>query len=350
MNSKSTAILERLKGNAKERQEKRKSFSLRNYALWIFSSWIGYPIAVILSVLTMGANFYYSWANAIPFDSLRWLAIVLVVAFVEGIIFYTVKGFVDDIQAGALSGTKHDKIMLTLKLIIGAGALYFSISQSLEGAPYLYEQVKRNHTPLEELLLDEAQADATYQAQRDQQLAMISSARNTTWRGRMTQDAMKSMRAAQQELSAIDAQIAEEKSRIRGKNAAIQLEYEAEVQRSADRAYGIAGVGAVAGFIFLLIIGIYDDGTECELSNSAAGGKSSIPPAPPSISGGPRGAGILRPAAPPPPPIITKTENPLPKARRPIGFFRFRDDPSTPAPGATPLKGTARTKAVPDGP
>ena len=255
-------VIARQIAGAIQRRQSRASFISRNVWLWAFLAWVVYPLAAVLSGFSEGFFIYglMDGAPTIP----RWLFTLAAVGAIEGMVYFMGRGAIDDLQAGVLSAPLAERVLFVCKAIAFLGFFTLSVWLSLRGAPLFQEWRIRSAEPVELRLTDESTAAAPFAEQRAEQLAIIESARSTTWRGRMTREAMASLQVAQSELSRIDAEISAGRRRIRESNSAIVAAYESDMLISAMRAWNFAGLGQAMVLLSLLMIGLYYEGVERE--------------------------------------------------------------------------------------
>lgn len=262
---------------AAERAQDRSGFTSRNYWLYVVIVFLALPICTGISIFTEGFNYYSTWASAL--GMFRTPSALVFALFINLLVIMLGKGVVDDIQDGVFSSKFYDKSMFVIKSLVFMGALYWSVTNSLAGAPHLRLYVQESHQPVALLLTDPGTVNAEYEDRRQQQLDIIKSARNTTWKGNITAAAMKTLRAAQAELSKLDAAIAADRAKIDEANALVTADYNAEVAEAQEGSVLIAGLGQLGQLICVLIIGLWNKGVEdeadIETEGAAAGARTS---------------------------------------------------------------------------
>lgn len=327
---------------AAERAQDRSGFTNRNYWLYVVIVFLALPICTGISIFTEGFNYFSTWASAL--GMFRTPSALVFALFINLLVIMLGKGVVDDIQDGVFSSKFYDKSMFVIKSLVFMGALYWSVTNSLAGAPHLRLYVQESHQPVALLLTDPGAVNAEYEDRRQQQLDIIKSARNTTWKGNITAAAMKTLRAAQAELSKLDAAIAADRAKIDEANALVTADYNAEVAEAQEGSVLIAGLGQLGQLICVLIIGLWNKGVEDEAdieTDGAAAGAMRMAAG----ASQPRGIGF-HPAA------ATHTPNsgpsadptaiiPSPEPRTPIGFRHY---PTSEAPEAPPSPTPATTE------
>lgn len=249
---------------AHERKANRSGYTSRNYWLYVLFVWLVLPAGTLLSVFTESFNYYHTWAASFD-ESWRWIPVLFLAAITNALVIMLGKGCVDDVQDAVLSGKAFDKATFALKLLIFCGAFYWSVSNSLEGAPLLRTHLQEKRQPVAALLRNPDDVDTAYADRRDQQLSIIAAAKKTTWKGNITRDAMRAMRTAQAELTKLDAAIATERAEVTAKNEATTLAYEEELNQSANKATTIAGVGQLIMILSVMFIGLWYTGVEDDL-------------------------------------------------------------------------------------
>lgn len=329
---KSKAIAREQK-RAESRKDDRTGFTTRNYWLFVLFAWLILPVATVMSVCTEGFNYYHTWASPISED-FRIIPVLLLAGVVNAVVIMFGKGIVDDVQDAVLSGEAFDRAAFALKVIIFSLAVYWSVSQSLAGAPLARTYMKETRQPVTALLADLDTVDAEYAERRQQQLDIIASARKTTWKGRITGPAMKSLNGAQQELKKIDDQVTAGRNVVATANAEIEAAYEAELTQDQAQAGVIMAGGQFMMLVSVIFIGLWYTGVEDEMdktTGAAAGAGAG------SGSGGRNpigfGGGLAPTSHNPTPPAGGTPNHNLPAPRRQIGFGR--NTPTPPAGGGT---------------
>ena len=117
---------------------------------------------------------------------------------------------------------------------------------------------------MEQLITDPNEVNQDYAARRSEQLDIIASAKRTTWKGKMTRQAMASMSAAQSALANIDAIIAADRATVAGENEVIKADYATKLERDANKAFSIAGLGQIVQLGCIIFIGLWHTGVDDE--------------------------------------------------------------------------------------
>ncbi|MEM9928838.1 MAG: hypothetical protein AAF840_03375 [Bacteroidota bacterium] len=326
-----STLIQNHHARAQERLAGRSSFIGRNLAIWIFVTWILYPIGASLSAFTEGYYVYYILGDtALP--SIRLAITILFCVMIEGAVLFLGKGAIDDLQAGALAGTGGERFLFTIKVIGFFICFGLSIFLSLRGGPQFQEEREKNHNPVAEMLTLESDAEAIYASDKATQEQIIADSRNTKWKGTITGSAMKAMRAAQAEVTRINGLIEAQKVRIRQENEQIKTEYAAELATTTSQAFTLTGVGQIVVFFCILFNGLFNQEVEREFG----GTKGAAAGAMAGTSSRPIGFGVPAPAAHHPAGAGT---HPDPTAeRRAIGFKNYEDYPTPPDAGSSSSK------------
>jgi len=343
---KSKAILKEQQ-RAQERRNNRNGFTSRNYWVYVIFSFIVLPLGMGLSIWTEAFNYVTTWAA--PLGNWRWFVALFVALITNVLVVMMGKGVTDDIQDAVFSGETFDKFTFVLKVLLFCGAAYWSVSNSLAGAPALRTSMKVNRQPVADLLDNPDNINAAYAERRQQQLDIIAAAKRTTWKNNITRDAMRAMRTAQAELKTLDAAISAERSAVTEANAATTLAYNEETKQQADGAWAIAGVGQIVMGFCIIFIGLWNTGVEHGLTptkgadagagaGSGSGGRNPIG----------FGGGLVPTSQTPTPPPGSAPGHNLPAPRRQIGFGTSHPTPPsgggtvpvTPFPGGNPAVAT----------
>ena len=129
-------VIRKEQAKAHDRKDNRRSFTGRNYWLYVLIAFVVLPIGTIISAGTEIFNYWHTWAAGLD-EAYRWVPVLLLAILTNSLIIMLGKGIVDDIREGVFSSPTYDQATFTVKALAFVGIFYFSVTQSLEGAPLL---------------------------------------------------------------------------------------------------------------------------------------------------------------------------------------------------------------------
>jgi hypothetical protein len=327
--SKST-IIQNQTQRAAQMVERQNSFIQANYWLWVVVAYIFYPAASILSALTEGAHVVLNTTSALPF----WLAMFvafLVIVLIEGTKFLCGKGLVDDIQADVFGIGGPRLSMFFVKVLGFIAAMTFSVILSLNVMPKLTKMYTNDVAPVESILIPLDSIEAKYNAEILPHQDAIDKLEQTTWKGKITRTANKSISASQGLIAGIEARKDAALQAAREENQQLKAEYLASMEEAGKYNTGFAGLAEAICAFCLLFIGLFDQGVKDEVGPTAASSRRSA-------SSGPmpqQQIGFQQAAN-----TDQQINEVSPTPRRPIGFHQH-SGPTTSASGASQVVATS---------
>jgi hypothetical protein len=247
-------LLIREKQRAQQEADHQKSFTVRNYSLYV----VGIVIMIlggIISALTEGWNLNHK------FGSLG-LA-VFGVGVIEFVSIYFGGGVVNDIRNGIFSADGISKAIFICKILLYAGATYFSISLTLEGAPDFYAERKQQKTP--PTLLSEEGVKAEYAAKADSLRVSLRSLEATTWKGKIVTDVRPTIALLNTQLVELSNKESADLDKVRDKNAVIQDDWDNKLSDDQDMVMMFAGLGEALKIASIILIALFKEGRDEEL-------------------------------------------------------------------------------------
>lgn len=266
--SKSNLISKETQRAGKKRAH-QDSFIARNYLLWIMIAWVFYPLAAAFSALTEGGHVLIRMKTSMGDGFAPYAITGILIIIIEGLKYILGKGAIDDIQAGVFSESGAHKAAFVVKVLGFFGVMAFSITLSVQGAPELNAYMRANNKAVKAPEINLDSINAAYDTRRLPYEANIEAYKKTTWKGKITRQALSSIETEKAELARLEDRRDEELAIARAENERINLEYAEHTEENGQWAMGFAGLGEVVCLFCLIFIGIYDDGLAAEAENSA---------------------------------------------------------------------------------
>jgi hypothetical protein len=253
-----TAEMER----ANRKISNNQSFIARNYWLWVVVAFILYPLSAIFSALTEGGHILLRSRAMLGEGIAPIIITIILVLMIECLKYFLGKGAVDDLQANPFSEGGSALAAFGVKFIGFIGIMTFSVMLSVNGAGMMNEHFRKTVKPVntEAGYLDESAILSRYEQELLPHRENIKQYSKIKWKGTITVDARRIIRAEQRQIDQIIAARDTELARARENNDGMKSEWAADTQENSSYAMGFAGLGEAVCLFCLIFIGIYDDG------------------------------------------------------------------------------------------
>lgn len=313
MSSKDT-LLAKEKQRAQAEADHQKSFTVRNYSLYIVAILI-MVIGGIISALTEG------WHLQNKFGSIG--IAIFGVGAIEFISIYFGGSVVQDIRNGIFSADGISKALFVFKLGLYVGATYFSISLTLDGAPDFYAFHKEQKAPPMQYSLDSVRQ--IYQAQTDSLRVSLRKLENTTWKGKIVTDVRPTIAMLNQQIIQVDQQKQAALEETKQENQLLQKEWDDTLKEDQKIVLGFAGLGEILKISAIILIALFKEGRDQELGIHKLESAIGIDLDGDGVIGTPEKhrkiAYRMTPASSETPHDLVSEPTPTP--RRPIGFIHY---------------------------
>ena len=239
-----------------------QSFIARNYWLWVVVAFILYPLSAIFSAITEGGHILLRSRAMLGEGIAPIIITIILVLMIECLKYFLGKGAVDDLQANPFSEGGSALAAFAVKFVGFIGIMTFSIMLSVNGAGMMNEHFRKTVKPVntEAGYLDESAIVARYDQELLPHRENIKQYSSIKWKGTITVDARRMIRAEQRQIDRIIAARDTELARARENNDGMKSEWVADTQENSSYAMGFAGLGEAVCLFCLIFIGIYDDG------------------------------------------------------------------------------------------
>lgn len=238
------------------------SFIARNYWLWVVVAFVLYPLSAVFSAVTEGGHILIR-ARAMLGEGWVPMAITLIlVIMIESLKYFLGKGTVDDLQANPFSEGGAALAAFTVKTLGFLAIMTFSVMLSVNGAGVMNDYFRKTVKPVtsEVGYLDESAIIARYDQELLPHRENIKQYAEIKWKGTITVDARRMIRAEQRQIDQIIAARDTELARARANNDEMKTTWVSDTQENSSYAMGFAGLGEAICLFCLIFIGVYDDG------------------------------------------------------------------------------------------
>lgn len=238
------------------------SFIARNYWLWVVVAFVLYPLSAVFSAITEGGHILIR-SRAMLGDG--WIPVavtIILVVMIESLKYFLGKGTVDDLQANPFSEGGASLAAFSVKALGFMAIMTFSVMLSVQGAGVMNDYFRKTVQPVtsEAGYQDEAAILARYDQELLPHRDNIRQYQTIKWKGTITVDARRMIRAEQQQIDKIIAARDIELARARDNNDEMKSTWAADTEENHSYAMGFAGLGEAICLFCLIFIGVYDDG------------------------------------------------------------------------------------------